>query len=240
MNIKLILLVLHIALVPISALNASRSTHSLFFAGLNCSYSTIESFYYLSGKTYHLPDNSHLLSPGIDIGKRFSFNRFLFLSASAHCSYGLNKYDLIYPLIVNDKLSDCHFYKTYLQIGSTSLLHLQIPDLSKTIQFSFAAGGGIHCSFYKEIEREKNGEKKFIIDNYLVEHTKPAGSLDLGVFMDIPRSNGRYWCLNYIMRFWQMVNYQVSKDLFPVEPVRYREFFITHRLGITYLFKPFL
>lgn len=239
MNIKSILLILHITIIPMSALSSSRSTHSLFFAGLNCSYSVIESFYHLSGKTHH-SDNSHLFSPGIDIGKRFSFNRFLFLSASAHCSYGLNKYDLTYPLIVNDKLSDCHFYKTYLQIGTTSLLHLHLPALSKTIQFSFAAGGGIHCSIYKEIEREKNGEKKFIIDDYLVEHTKPAGSLDLGVFMDIPRSSSRCWCLNYIVRFWQTVNYQVSKDLFPVEPVQYREFFITHRLGITYLFRPFL
>ncbi|MBN1601589.1 MAG: hypothetical protein JW915_08275 [Chitinispirillaceae bacterium] len=240
MNIKLILLILYIAIIPMSALNSSRSIHSLFFAGLNCSYSTIESFYYLSGKTYHLPDNSHLFSPEIVIGKRFSFNRFLFLSASAHCSYGLNKYDLTYPLVINNQLSDCHFYKTYLQIGTTSLIHLQLPGDSKTFFFSVAVGGGIHYSFYKEIEREKNGEKKFVIDDYLVKHSKPAGSLDLGIYMDIPRSAGKCWCLNYNVRVWQTVNYQVSKDLFPVEPVKYQEFFITHRLGITYLFRPFL
>jgi hypothetical protein len=240
MNSKLILLILQIVHFPICAVNAYGSTHSLFFAGLNYSYSTIESYHYLSNKTHHTQDNSHLFSPGIDFGKRFSLNRSLFLSASADCSFGLNKYELPYPLTVNGELSDCHFYKTYLQIGTASMLHLRLPAHSKTIQFSISAGGGIHYCFYKEMEREKNGDKNFIIDDYLVKHSKPAGSLDLGINMDITRSAGKLWCLYYNIRFWQPVSHYISKDLFPVESVRYREFFITHRLSIRYLFRPFL
>jgi hypothetical protein len=211
--------------------------YSPFFTGLNISYSHIHGFYDLSYGHRYLTDISDVFHPGIEVGKRFYLFQAFYISPSVHYTYGFSKKRLPYPIPLYDG-TDVYFdlYKTYSAISVVSRLQFKLPfKVNRTAIFT-AAGGGVHYTVYREIFREISGSKRWFNDRFLSNDTHFSASLDLGTSVEFPIKSAKGFSIDYNFRLWQPVLFFDSKDLFPVNKVRYRELFFTHSIGFCYLF----
>lgn len=217
---------------------SSVASHNMFLTGLHLACNHRYGYYDFSGNHQSREKLAPVISPGIDFGKRFGFTKLLFISINASLSDGFTKELVPYSFKVDDIDGvRCDLYKNYLQAGISSLLHFQVPVIFGSCDFSIAAGGGVYYSNYKEQLREHDGQKLWLYDIYFIKRSKITGSLDCGAYFDLPFLNKNALCLSYNFHYWQPVRYTVSRDLFPVKSIQYRERFFTQWIGVSILYR---
>lgn len=217
---------------------SSVASHNMFLTGLHLACNHRYGYYDLSGNYQSREKLVPVISPGLDFGKRFILTKILFISTTASITDGFTKESVSYPVKMDDVgWVQCDLYKNYVQAGVSSLIHVQVPVKFRRLEFSCAAGGGIYYSGYQEQLRGHDGQKKWLIDSYFIKRSKVTGSLDAGVFSELPFLNKSKLCFSYNFRYWQPVRYFVAKDLFPVNSIQYRERFFTQWLGVCILYR---
>jgi hypothetical protein len=243
MNTKRIMEVRHLLISIIclvyflSDAYASVASHNMFLTGLHLACNQRYGYYDFSGDHQFREKPVPVISPGIDFGKRFHLTKLLFISATFSLNEGFTKEIVPYSFVVDDVDGiRCDLYKNYLQTGISSLLHVQIPFSLKNSELSFAAGGGVYYSRYKEQLREHSGQKLWLYDSYFLTQSKVTGCLDAGVFCELPFLIKSRLCFSYNFRYWKPVSYTVARDLFPVKSIKYQERFFTQWLGVCSLY----
>ena len=182
-----------------------------------------------------------LVTGGFVLGKRWQLLQGLRLQISADIKYGT---------VVDDTLPASYFnslnvsmytptiiYTTFLYGGCVA--DFQVPfAITSSGGWYVHAGGGGHIVDMNESERTLDNPPEIVeYDNYPVSQLALSASVQGGLGFEIALSPRYGFALEYSLRYWYPVHYEMSRDLFPVDPMHYHEQFFSHELAVMLLVK---
>ncbi|MDG5815320.1 hypothetical protein QA601_09535 [Chitinispirillales bacterium ANBcel5] len=171
-----------------------------------------------------------LLSLGALAGKRFPINHKFRLQITADVHYGRNVADTLFNVSLTDEtIRDLLRYEYIFSAGILPQIQHQLP-LQNNANSYFYAGVGLFYSTYKEKLYDFN-QTITIEDSQLSSSSRFSFALKTGIGVEFPVSNKIGGAVVYGIKFWRPVEYNESRDLFPMG-IDYRERFITHSLTI--------
>ena len=208
--------------------DAEYSVNKMFFASVRTSYSLRSGSYDLSGnETYRVYKNG-IQMWGFSLGKRVPFLFKTRLHLPISLDYGSSIEDTVDQVPLEDGTTkDLLLKASYYHVGI--IPEWQIPiRITPDFALFLAAGGGFHYMKYIEDEFISGEEQVRIIDSYLQNDHTFSFSADAGAGFELLVQNRFAVSLQYSFRYWNPVEFTTMRDLFPYQPVKYKENHATH------------
>jgi hypothetical protein len=213
----------------------------LSLIGVTLNYNQRTGTYDFRGNHLEEIGKPDLLTSGFVLGKRWRLLPSLRLQLSANINYGS---------VVDDSLPARYFTSGDVSVFTGTIIHttflyggadadFQVPVAGSPGSLLFLhAGGGGHVVSMDESERTLDSPPAIVQgDNYTVSQLSLSTSLRGGLGFEIILSPRYGFCLDYSLRYWYPVHFEMSRDLFPYNPVHYHERFFSHELNVSLLVK---
>lgn len=231
-----ILILSAVLVLYVNAIDAALFPDHSYFAGINISRNLRKSNYKLSNGFEQAAALNNMISFGVFAGKKYDFFSNMRFQFPLMFNYGFAEEDTLEDVeLSNGETEDLLLSSTFFHLGFIPQLQYCIP-VTNQAQFYFSGGGGLHYTKIKEKESIIDQPEIRIVNDDLIEENRICFSADAGVGFEFLVKK-IVLSFQYTFRYWKPVDYKMSKDLFPLEPVNYSEYFFSHNFQMLFFIK---
>lgn len=227
--------VLWILLISSILRGQSPSDNFFFTSGLGSFHKRIAYIEFSDNKKEGI-ERQPLYTVGLSIGRNYRITGGLRLKFPLLIEYGYVKEEETYLWLEGETEKQAVGLRSVLyNIGILPFVQYLLR-LSTGTRGIVSIGSGVFYSHLKEEEYKIDDPRVTIVgDDYLEESKGIILSASVGSGLEFSISPTMSIDLQYILRFSGPLCRETSRDLFPLEKKKYREFFLTHSISLSIL-----